>query len=225
MKQRNILIIGVASLLALLGLVVGAFFAGPLLASASSGQTTTTTAQGTNPYCEQYLQDLAHRLNVSVRTLEQDQQAARSDEVDQLVKDGKLTQAQANAIKQSIQKHKECSGKGQAMPWAHAIVNQFVQKYRSAIENEIAQGLHLTSQQLTSQLKSGKSLSQIATAQHVSASQLHTIVTNAIQDALNKAVSAGDLTQSQANSFTQYLQKHAGFVDHLLGKHVGKKAA
>lgn len=225
MKQRNILIIGVASLLALLGLVVGAFFAGPLLASASSGQTTTTTAQGTNPYCEQYLQDLAHRLNVSVSTLEQDQQAARSDEVDQLVKDGKLTQAQANAIKQSIQKHKECSGKGQAMPWAHAIINQFVQKYRSAIENEIAQGLHLTSQQLTSQLKSGKSLSQIATAQHVSASQLHTIVTNAIQDALKKAVSAGDLTQDQANSFTQYLQKHPGFVDHLLNKHVGKKLA
>ncbi len=225
MKQRNILIIGVASLLALLGLVVGAFFAGPLLASASSGQTTTTTAQGTNPYCEQYLQDLAHRLNVSVSTLEQDQLAARTDVVDQLVKDGKLTQAQANAIKQNMQKHQACSGKVRAMPWAHAIVNQFVQKYRSAMENEIASGMHLTTQQLMSQLKSGKSLSQIATAQHVSASQLHTIMTNAIEDALKKAVSAGDLTQDQANSFTQYLQKHPGFVDHLLNGHIGKKVA
>jgi len=85
--------------------------------------------------------------------------------------------------------------------------------------------MHLTTQQLMSQLKSGKSLSQIATAQHVSASQLHTIMTNAIEDALKKAVSAGDLTQDQANSFTQYLQKHPGFVDHLLNGHIGKKVA
>lgn len=215
--------IGGAALLALLALLLGAFFAGPLLASANSGQTTAGTPTGSNAYCEQYIQDLAHRLNVSVSTLQQDQLAAHEDVLSQLVKDGKLTQAQANAIKQRLQNHKECSGKGNGIIGERAIVRQFLGKYRSDIANEVAKGLNLSTTQLTAQLKAGKSLSQLATAQHVSASQLHTVVTNAIQDALKKAVSAGDLTQSQSDSFTQFLQKHPAFLDHLLNRHVGKK--
>lgn len=224
MKRRNIFIIGGASALILLGLLLGAFFAGPLLASANSSQAAAASAQGTNPYCEQYLQDLAHRLNVSVSTLEQDKLAAHEDVLNQLVKDGKLTQSQADAIKQRMQNSKECSGKGD-MRWDHAMLGHFLAKYRSDIANEVAKGLNMSTDQLVSQLKAGKSLSQVAAAQHVSESQVHTIVNNAVQDALKKAVTAGDLTQTQANGFTQILQKHSAVMDHLLNRHFGKKAA
>ncbi|MFL5626670.1 MAG: hypothetical protein ACJ788_13885 [Ktedonobacteraceae bacterium] len=219
MQRRKIYIIGGAAALVLLGILFGAFFAGPLLASANGSSTASATAT-TNPYCEQYLQDLAHRLNVSVSTLQQDKLAARGDVINQMVKDGKLTQSQADALKQRLASHKACSGKGGQ--GAHFILGQFLKKYRADIANEIAQDLHLSTNQLTTDLKSGKSLSDIAAMQHVSAAQLHTLVTKAIQDALHKAVSAGDLTQDQANTFTQFLQKHPGYLDRLLDKHSGK---
>jgi len=218
MKRRNIFIFGGAALL-LLAILFGAFFAGPLLALANGGQTATgTPTTTTNPYCEQYLQDLAHRLNVSVSTLQQDKLAAMEDTLNQLVKDGKLTQSQADGIKQRLTSHHQCSGKSEF--WQHAILKQFLTKYRPDMANEVAQGLHLTTDQLVAQLKSGKSLNDIATAQHISSTQLHTIVTNAIQDALNKAVSAGDLTQSQSSMFSQFLQKHPQLLDRFLNRHV-----
>jgi polyhydroxyalkanoate synthesis regulator phasin len=217
MKKRTIFIIGGVTLL-LLAILFGAFFAGPLFALANISQTTAgTPTTTTNPYCEQYLQDLAHRLNVSVSTLQQDKLAAREDVLNQLVKDGKLTQSQADAMKQRLTSRHECSGKG--LYGQRAILSQFLAKYRSDIANEVALGLHLSTDQLVSQLKSGKSLNDIATAQHVSSTQLNTIVSNAIHDALSKAVSAGDLTQAQSDSFSQFLQSHPQPLDHLLNKH------
>ena len=211
--------IGGGAALVLLSTLFGAFFAGPLLASANVSSTASATAT-TNPYCQQYLQDLANRLNVPVSTLQQDQLAAREDVINQMVKDGKLTQSQANTIQQRLTSHKACSGKGS---WGqHFVTGQFLKKYRSDIATEVAQGLHLNLAQLKADLKSGKSLSDIATAQHVTTAQMHTLLTNAIQDALHKAVSAGDLTQAQADAFTQLLQKHPAFLDRLLSRHFGR---
>src|SRR5579872_7172281 len=101
-------IVGGSVLLAA-AIVFGAFFAGPLLASAHTGQSNTaatgTPTTTTNPYCEQYLQDLANRLHVSVSTLQQDKVGAREDVLAQMVKDGKLTQSQATAIENKLQSH------------------------------------------------------------------------------------------------------------------------
>lgn len=218
MQKRTLFIIGGTSALLLLGILLGAFFAGPLLASANGSSTASATAT-TNPYCQQYLQDLANRLNVPVSTLQQDKVAAREDVINQMVKDGKLTQSQANTLKQRLAAHTACSGKGSS--GQHSVRGQFLQKYRSDIATEVAQGLHLSLTQLKADLKSGKSLSDIATAQHVTTAQLRTLLTNAIQDALHKAVSAGDLTQAQADAFTQSLQKHPALLDRLLGRHFG----
>ncbi|HLI05861.1 MAG TPA: hypothetical protein VKV40_04765 [Ktedonobacteraceae bacterium] len=221
--MKKILLIGGGAVLLIAAIVFGAFFARPLLASASSNSSAgSTTATATNPYCEQYLQDLANRLNVSVTTLQQDKQSARDDVLNQMVKDGKLTQAQATAIEQKLQSHQACTGKGNGRI-VNFVVAQFRSKYRGQIENSIAAGLHMTSAQLTAQLKSGKSLSQIATEQKVSSSQLHTIALTAIQSALNTAVSKGDLTQSEAASFSQYLQSHPAYLNRILNAHTKVK--
>lgn len=221
MKKRTIFIVGGASTLLLLAILFGAFFAGPLLASANGSQNTSSTA--TNTYCTQYLQDLANRLNVSVSTLEQDKLAARNDVINQMVKDGKLTQSQATAIEQKLASHQACTGKGKGGAIDRFVTRQFLQKYRPVMINDIAKGLNLSSTQLTSDLKAGQSLSQIATAQHVSATQLNTIVNNAIQDALHQAVSAKDLTQAQADAYTQFLQKHPQFLTHIVDRHFKAK--
>src|SRR6516162_3238345 len=114
--MKKMLLIGGGSALLLLCILFGAFFAGPLFASARGGQMSSATSSAptaTNPYCQQYLQDLANRLGVSVSTLQQAKLGAAEDVLAQLVKDGKLTQNQANQIKQRLESHKACSGNGQ----------------------------------------------------------------------------------------------------------------
>jgi len=74
--------------------------------------------------------------------------------------------------------------------------------------NQVAQGLHLTSSQLTSQLQGGKGLKAIAKAQNVSVSSLRTIVTNAINSTLNQGVSSGQLTKDEETTFQQNWQQH-----------------
>jgi len=224
--MKKILWIVGGSALLVAAIVFGAFFAGPLLASAHTGQSNTpaagTPTTTTNPYCEQYLQDLANRLHVSVSTLQQDKLGAREDVLAQMVKDGKLTQSQATAIENKLQSHQACTGKGNG--FGRALVLGSLKQYLPAVENQVAQGLKLTSSQLTADLKNGQSLTQIATAQHVSSTQLHTIVLNAVQSAVNQAIKDGNLTQAQATAFMTALQQHPAILNSLFNRHFHAKA-
>jgi polyhydroxyalkanoate synthesis regulator phasin len=227
MHMKKIFWIVGGSVLLVAAILFGAFFAGPLLASAHTGQSNTpaasTPATTTNPYCEQYLQDLANRLHVSVSTLQQDKLGAREDVLAQMVKDGKLTQSQATAIENKLQSHQACTGKSSGIVGRGVVLNSLKQ-YLPAAENQVAQGLKLTSSQLTTDLKNGQSLTQIAKAQGVSSAQLHTIVLNAAQSAVNQAVKDGNLTQAQANAFMTTLQQHPAVLNSLFNRHFHAKA-
>src|SRR2546421_2188753 len=93
---------------------------------------------------------------------------------------------------------------------------KILKQYAPAIKNQIAAGLHLTPAQLTAQLQSGKTLSTIATAQHISSPQLQTIVGNAIQNALKPAVDNGTLTQKQVDKLAKKYQRNPVLLDRLL---------
>lgn len=220
--QKRLLVIGGGTALILLGILFGVFFAGPLFASARSTQAASTTPAATNPYCQQFQQDLAKRLGVSVGTLQQDRKGAFEDTLAQMVKDGKLTQAQADAIRARVESRQPCSGKGAF--GGHGFVKQIVSKYLPDLASQVAQGLHLSVDQLKTQLQSGKSLSDIATAQHVSVSQLQSLVKSAVQGEISKAISNGDLTQQQASMITQQLDNPT-FLNRLLNGHLGHEHA
>src|SRR5579884_1104762 len=211
--MKKLLLIAGGSLLLVLAFLFGGLVAAPLLASAhtSSSNTTTSTSAttATNPYCQQYLQDLAQRLGVSVNTVQSDRLAATQDVLNQMVKDGKLTQKEANAIIQRLQSHQACTGKHDLYSGTKVVLAQLKQ-YLPTIENQVASGLHLTSSQLQADLQKGMTLEQIAKAQNITTAQLHTIVLNAIQSAVNQAVSDGNITQQQGSAFMSYLQSHLG---------------
>lgn len=97
-----------------------------------------------------------------------------------------------------------------------STATKILKQYAPSIKNQIAQGLHLTPDQLTSQLQSGKTLSNIATAQNISATQLQTIVGNAVQNALKPAVAGGTLTQKQVDKLAKRFQSNPTLLDHLL---------
>lgn len=215
-KRRWLLIGGGATLL-LLALMLGAFFVVPLVANAQTSQSQTTTP------CQQYTQALAQRLNISVDTLNQARAGATSDVLAQFVKDGKLTQAQADTIKQRLatKQDKQTCNRFNYSGQERRIL---VQKYGPDVLNAVAQKLHLTADQLKTQLQSGKTLKAIAKAQGVSPTDLRTTLTQALTSAIDKAVSAGDLTQSQATTLKQALQKHPNLLNRLLTREwKGKK--
>ena len=93
---------------------------------------------------------------------------------------------------------------------------KILKQYAPSIKNQIAQGLHLTPDQLTTQLQSGKTLSEVATAQNVSSTQLQTLVGSALQTALQPAVSDGTLTQQQVNKLMKRYQGNPTLLDRLL---------
>jgi|GEM_PF-3127569 len=88
--------------------------------------------------------------------------------------------------------------------------------HAATIQSQIAQDLKLTASQLQSDIKSGQTLTQIATAQHVSDAQLQTDEANAVKPYLDQAVSSGSLTQKQETAFLKRLQKNPDALDNLL---------
>lgn len=74
-----------------------------------------------------------------------------------------------------------------------------LQQYIPAIKKQIAQGLNLTSDQLTTQLQAGKSLNDIAPAQGISSTKVQTIIDDAIQKGLQPGIDNGTITQDQVN--------------------------
>ena len=94
---------------------------------------------------------------------------------------------------------------------------QILRQYAPDIKNQIARGLKLTPDQLTLQLKAGKTLSDIAVAQGISSTQLQTIITNAIENGLKPAVNSGDLTQTQVDRQAKRFAANPILLDRLLG--------
>lgn len=225
-KRKKIIIAGLGGAILMLAVLAGVLFVSPMFASAASNPAapTPTAAKKGTGYCALFNQNLAKRLNISANTLQQDRKGAASDTIDQLVKDGKLTQAQADKIKQRIAK-----SNGNAcmkLPATQkARLAAFLKKYGPDAYQQLAQGLHLTTAQLTAQLKSGKKLTDIAKAQNVSSTDLQTLANNIVNSTLKKAVSAGDLTQKRADAITNFIKNHPQVVQRLLTAVVKKAQA
>lgn len=93
--------------------------------------------------------------------------------------------------------------KGSSGGYSHAFLD--------TVQQHIAQGLHLTADQVTAQVSGGKQITDVAAAQGVSPDQLHTIELDAYQAAFDQAVQQGVYTQSEAVGYmNNYRQRDPG---------------
>lgn len=99
---------------------------------------------------------------------------------------------------------------------------QYLKQYAPDIKKQVAQGLHLTSDQLTQQLQSGKTLKDVAKAQNVSLAQLKTVISNAVQSGLKPVVDAGNLSQKQIRALARRLQNDLTLLDNLFSTGAGQ---
>ncbi len=231
--MKRFLIIGGSSLLLLLGILVGAVYGSARTANANASSTTSTASNSTvstnssssaaTDYCSQFQTDLAKKLGVTSDKLKSAESAAASDTIDQMVKDGKISQTQADQIKARLGDATNCQFKNNGST-SGSFNMQKLQQYLVAAEAQVAKGLGISSANLTSQLQSGKSLHDIATAHNVNDAQLKTLLNNAIQSELKAAVKAGDVTQAQADMVTKQLSNNPSFLNSLIARHQGQNA-
>jgi hypothetical protein len=92
----------------------------------------------------------------------------------------------------------------------------WINTYASDIRQKVAQGLHLSIDQLRTQLQAGQTLSQIATAQRLTPVQLQTLELQAVRDVGQKAVRAGVVPQAHVDQFLHQAQSDTVYLDEII---------
>jgi hypothetical protein len=172
--------------------------------SLTGGVAYAATHSSGPPFQQAVLADAAKRLGVTPAALQNALRQAQIDQVEQAVKDGKLTQAQAKAIIAGIRTH-HLMGPSAFPDFGHR--HDFGDGPRfgfgrgrgpfGGLFQTAATYLDLTPQSLITQLRGGKTLAQVAADQHKSVSGLEGAIVDAFKAKLDAAVTAHHLTSSQ----------------------------
>lgn len=179
-----------------------------LVAAASAGGAYAAAQSSSNPR-QAYLNDVAKRLHVSPARLRSALKAALIDRLNEMVKTGQLTQAQANKIEQRLEK---------GAPLTFGFPGGFRRGFhagRAGILNTAASYLGLTQSQLISDLRSGQSLAQVATSRGKSVSGLEAAITAAEKTRLDRLVSSHFLTSAQEQ---RMLSRLSARIDKLVNQ-------
>jgi hypothetical protein len=178
-------------------------------AAFAGGAYAATQNPGTNAR-QAFLNDAAKQLHVTPAQLDSALKKAALDRLSAAVKAGKLTQAEADAIKRQIQNDNASPfffRFGLHPPGLHPRIGHFGEHRALA---PAAKYLGLTDAQLLQQLSSGKSLAQIAKAQGKSTSGLEQALTSAIKARLDKAVANQRITAAQEQKLLSRLSGRIG---------------
>lgn len=158
------------------------------------------------------LDNAAKRLKVTPQALRDALSSAQDDQLDQAVKDGLLTQKQADAIKTQRKKDGRVLGGpfgrpgprgfgpgGPGDPGAPHHMGGHM------LFDDLAKALDLTQDKLFEQLRAGKSVADVAKSQGKSLDDVRAAVKAAAKTRADKAVKDGDLTQAQADEMLSHL--------------------
>jgi polyhydroxyalkanoate synthesis regulator phasin len=145
------------------------------------------------------LNDAAKQLGVEPSALSAALKKALENRVDDAVAAGRLTKAQGDELKQRIESGNLPLFGGPG----------FHQHGRFGGLDAAATYLGLTDAQLRTQLESGKSLADVAKAQGKTVDGLVQAIVDSAKKKLDAAVTAGRLSQSEADSMLSELKSHA----------------
>jgi hypothetical protein len=140
---------------------------------------------------QEYVNALAAKLGKTPAEVESALKGVQHDRVGEALRAGKITQQQADQMNQKIDQ-------GTALPIGH-----YAQHGRHGEWMALAQFLGVTPQDLATELRSGKSLAQVAADHGKSRDDLKMFLTNHAKAELDQAVKDGKLTQDQANQHLQ----------------------
>ena len=180
---------------------------GPSSAPVTTTSTLASTADkagAPSAVCTDFVNHFASDLGASPAKVNDAFQQAVGQTLADEVKNGTITQAQADAIKQKLTGKPPCTIAGSLTPAPKAAGVQYTQ----ALMMAAASALGITPQQLKSDLAGGMTLSQIAAAQKppVTEDQFRTKLIAAIKPLLDAQVANQRLTSAQEQQILQRLQ-------------------
>jgi hypothetical protein len=179
------------------------------------------------------LDGAAKQLNVTPDALRGALSSAEDAQLDQAVKDGMLTQAQADAIKARRKQSGSVLGgplRGPGMRGFGPGMEGFGpagphgpdgpggpgfgrQRGGFMLFGDLASALDLTVPKLFDQLRAGKSVADVAKAQGKSLDDVRAAVKAAAKTRADKAVAAGDITQAQEDGMLSHLDAMLANLD------------
>ncbi len=214
MKTRSVLTAGALAI----GLVLGVVAAPAVRAGIASAQSQPQTQpQGkAGNYRNIFLDKLAAALNIQRPTLDQGLKTAAGGTIDQAVKDGKLTQQQADQAKARV-----AQGQFWGFWGGHGKRGAQFGQFRKTMVEAAAKELKLTPAQLQAELRGGKTIAQIAAAQHTTEAAVTKAVLDAAKAQLTQAVTDGKLTQQQADAIYARMEKAGPRLLHGVNRRQG----
>jgi hypothetical protein len=188
-----------------------------VLAAGAGGGAAIAASGGDDQKAEQsILDDAAKRLNVTPDALRSALGAAEDSQLDQAVKDGKLTQAQADAIKARRAKDGHVLGgpglRGPGGPRGAGGPGfgpglMFKMGPGGALD-AAATALGLSRADLTTKLHDGKSIADVAKDQGKSLDDVKKAITDGVTKELDQAVTDKKLTSDQRDKVLKELSDH-----------------
>ena len=154
-------------------------------------------------YVQVFVDKLAGILHLTPTQTQDALKQAELQTVDQMLKDGQITQQQADALKAKIN-----AGQGLGPIGGFGFRHGGGFKAGAGVMRDLmmaelsaaASALHMSTADFQNALRSGKSLADLETQQKVSDSTVQAAMKNAAKGVLDKAVKAGTITQAQADA-------------------------
>jgi len=183
-----------------LGTGVAVLLAGGGLITAGVASAASTGTSGQNPMAT-FISDLAGHLGISVSSLQTALQQTETDQVQQMLKDGKITSATAQNMERQIQAGKGVPFSGFGPGGRHGFGGPGAGGGMVNVPQTASQYLGLSVSQIQTDMQNGQSLSAIANGvSGKSSAGLQAALLAAEQTQLQQAVTAGKMTSSQEQS-------------------------
>jgi hypothetical protein len=176
--------------------------AAPVTAVAAAGPNTSTGKA--SAVCNDFVSHFASNLGKNSAQIDAAFQKAVDQTLADEVKNGDLTQAQADVIKKKVSGQAPCA----SIPAGGRAPGSDIAAYKQALLSASASALGITDAQLKTDMAQGMSLSQIAAAQKppVTEAQFRAKLIAKLTPVLDSAVTAKKLSATQEKAIIQQLQ-------------------
>src|ERR1700730_10951872 len=172
------------------------------VAAVEAAPSPSASPNASKSYAQSFVDKLAAILHLTPAQTQNALKQAQLQTVDQMLADGQITKAQADAMKARINAGQGLGAVGGFGPRGGGFKadRTLMNSLTTAELNAAASALHMTPTDLQNALRSGTSLSALETKQKVSDSAVKAAMKNAAKGVLDNAVKAGTLTQPQADA-------------------------
>ncbi len=185
-------------------------------AASPSPSPSPSSSSTTQAYCDRFVGHIASNLGKSQDQVNKAISDALTQTLNDAVKNGDLTQKQADAIKARLGNGRVCAAgveKGIGAIGGIGRIGKLPELNPGARTNiagislsDIASALGISQQELRQDLESGKTLKDIAASRGMDEAAFRAKLATAVKADLDKRVAAGDLTQSQEDMILQRIQ-------------------